>query len=207
MCRGQFDPSIRGVHYTVLRRESANAVGSFARSAGVLAVVGLEIRRAQIERVDQFAWNDFWVVDPDYKDGEVPVSRIEEVSRKMETLMDDFEKPLPPPRRLWSSVSREPDAVNLLPVKVTFDNDTIDRYTILSLFAYDQPGLLYRVTDAIARQRVVLHFAKIDTHLDQVADVFYVSEVDGSRILDPRRQQVVRESILSVLESTSKVSS
>jgi [protein-PII] uridylyltransferase len=206
MCRGQFDPSIRGVHYTVLRRENANAVGSFARSAGVLAVVGLEIRRAQIERVDRFAWNDFWVIDPDFKDGEVPVSRIEEVSRKMESLMDDLDKPLPPPRRVWSAVSRESDTVNLLPVKVTFDNDTIDRYTILSLFAYDRPGLLYQVTDAIARQRVVLHFAKIDTHLDQVADVFYVSEVDGSRILDHKRQQDVRQSILNVLDATSKAS-
>lgn len=199
MCRGNFDPAINGVHYTVLRREPASAIGSFARAAGVLAVVGLEIQRAQVERVDEFAWNDFWVVDPDYRNEEVPAGRIREVSEKLESLMDHPSKPLPPPRRVWSSTGDEPDSVNVLPMKVMFDNDTIDRYTILSLFAYDRPGLLHKVTDVIARQGLVLHFAKIDTHFDQVADVFYVTETDESCLLDHDRQKRVRAELMKVL--------
>ena len=39
----------------------------------------------------------------------------------------------------------------------------------------------------------------IDTHLDQVADVFYVSEIDGTKLIDRNRQQEVREALLAVL--------
>ena len=36
----------------------------------------------------------------------------------------------------------------------------------------------------------MLHFAKIDTHLDQVADVFYVTEEDGKQLNDDRQDEV-----------------
>ena len=86
----------------------------------------------------------------------------------------------------------------MLPKKVVFDNETVDRYTILSFFAYDEVGLLYRIAATLAEKRVVLHFAKIDTHLDQVADVFYVSEQDGSKLTDPKRQREIRDALLDV---------
>ena len=41
--------------------------------------------------------------------------------------------------------------------------------------------------------------AVIDAHLDQVADVFYVSEQDGSKLLDHERQQRLRESMLAAI--------
>ena len=88
--------------------------------------------------------------------------------------------------------------MNVLPTKVVFDNDTVDRYTILSFFAYDEVGLLYRIAATLAENQVVLHFAKIDTHLDQVADVFYVSELDGSKLTDSERRHQIREALLSV---------
>jgi [protein-PII] uridylyltransferase len=93
---------------------------------------------------------------------------------------------------------REPDSVNVLPTNVVFDNETVDRYTILSLFTYDQSGLLYRVAAALASLRIVLHFAKIDTHLDQTADVFYVSEQDGQQVRDLKRQDQIRHMLLDV---------
>ena len=83
-----------------------------------------------------------------------------------------------------------------------FDNDTFRRYTILSIFAYDQVGLLHRIAWTLAQHRIVLHFAKIDTHLDQIADVFYVSEIDGQPILDLYRQIEIRDALLSVVSNT-----
>jgi len=44
----------------------------------------------------------------------------------------------------------------------------------------------------------VLHFAKIDTHLDQVADVFYVSEQDGSKFTRSERRAEIRNALLSM---------
>ena len=86
----------------------------------------------------------------------------------------------------------------MLPTKVVFDNETFDRYTILSLFTYDQVGLLYRIAAALADKQIVLHFAKIDTHLDQIADVFYVTE--RGRQSDSRSRSVnrIRETLMEV---------
>ena len=88
--------------------------------------------------------------------------------------------------------------MNVLPTKVVFDNETVERYTILSFFAYDEVGLLYRIAATLAKMNVVLHFAKIDTHLDQVADVFYVSEPDGSKFTNSERRAEIRNELLSM---------
>ncbi len=116
---------------------------------------------------------------------------------KVRHYLDSPDEPLPPPRLTWDChAAKEGDSVYVLPKKVMFDNDSVDRYTIISFFAYNEVGLLYRIAACLAEQRLVLHFAKIDTHLDQVADVFYVSELDGSRITDLERQHEIRAALL-----------
>ena len=45
---------------------------------------------------------------------------------------------------------------------------------------------------------LVLHFAKIDTHLDQVADVFYLTEEDGSKLLAEDRKMQIRDALLEI---------
>ena len=114
-------------------------------------------------------------------------------------LLDSPDEPLPAHRKKWDSHNpREGDSVNVLPTKVVFDNETVERYTILSFFAYDEVGLLYRIAATLAKMNVVLHFAKIDTHLDQVADVFYVSEPDGSKFTNSERRAEIRNELLSI---------
>jgi [protein-PII] uridylyltransferase len=190
------------MRYTVIHRENEESIGTFARTTGALSTLGLVILRAQIETIgDQLAWDDFWVTDPECPDGPVQ-ERIDQVCKRVTHLLDTPSEPLPAYRRTWAADNkREPDHVNVLPRKVVFDNETVDRYTIVSLFAYDEVGLLHRIATALAEQRVVLHFAKIDTHLDQVADVFYVSETDGSKLLDGHRQHQVREALLSSIST------
>ncbi len=147
--------------------------------------------------VGEFAWDDFWVSDLMFPDGEAPKSRTDKVCKSVCHLLDSPDEPLPSHRSKWPDKhDREPESVNVLPKKVVFDNETVDRYTILSFFAYDEVGLLYRIAKTLAEKRVVLHFAKIDTHLDQVADVFYVSEQDGSKLIDAKRQREIREALL-----------
>ena len=198
-CGGALDPTAPGtVHFKVVRREEQLAIGTFARAAGVMSALGLTIRRAQVERLDAFSWNDFWVADLLAPDDSVDPERIERTTRRIESLLNQDDGSVPPPPRRWSTGPADPK-VNVMPSKVTFDNDTIDRFTILSLFAYDSPSLLHRVTTVLAEHALVLQFAKIDTHFDQVADVFYVTTTDGGRLTDPDRQQRVRGAILEVV--------
>jgi [protein-PII] uridylyltransferase len=198
ICISRFEPRWQSTRYTVIRREDGRSIGTFARACGALSASGVTIMRARIEMVGDFVWDDFWITDLEYPDSEPPQARMDEISEKIRHYLDSPDEPLPAPRQTWGSQSsNEGDSVNVLPRKVVFDNGSVDRYTIISYFAYNEVGLLYRIADALAQQKVVLHFAKIDTHLDQAADVFYVSEQDGTRLTDPQRQRQIRAAILA----------
>lgn len=201
ICVSRFDPAIKAMRYTIIRREDHRSIGTFARATGVLSTSGLTILRAQVEMVGNLAWDHFWVTDPEHPEGEAPASRTNRVCSHVCRLLDTPDEPLPPYRRTWNThIDREPQCVNVLPKKVVFDNDTVDRFTILSFFAYDEVGLLYQIASTLASERLVLSFAKIDTHLDQVADVFYVTEQDGSKLTDPDRQNAVRTALLAAVK-------
>lgn len=203
LCFQQYDPVPSAIRYVVIHRQGDRRVGIFARVAGAFMSSGISILRAEIVTVGDVVWDEFWVADPDHP-GQPPAERIDRVAQRVTDLLDNPEMPLPPTRRVWSVGGQHvSETVNVLPTKVTFDNDTLDRFTILSLFAYDQTGLLYRVSSALANLNLVLHFAKIDTHLDQVADVFYLTEEDGQKLEDPQRQEQVRQAVLAVISHLS----
>lgn len=204
LCTATFGEQSGLTRYTVVCREAEQRVGAFARVTGALSSCGLGILRANIETIEAgpgryIVWDDFWVSEPDHV-GEPPAWRIDEVCEKVRKTLDSTDEPTLVHRRVWAGPdANEPDEVNVLPTKVTFDNDTFDHYTILSVFAYDQVGFLYQAASVLAEYRVVLHFAKIDTHLDQIADVFYVTEEDGGRILGPSRQRKIRQALIDAV--------
>jgi [protein-PII] uridylyltransferase len=208
LCFHQFDPIPSAVRYVVIHRQGQRRVGVFARVAGAFMSCGIGILRAEILTLGDVVWDEFWVSDPDYPNQESPPERIEKVVHRIKHLLETQDAPSPPIRKKWSIGDQQgSEKVNLLPTKVSFDNETLERFTIISLFAYDQAGLLHRVASALAELNLVLHFAKIDTHLDQVADVFYVSETDGSQLEDEHRQDEVRSALMEVVSSPETPSS
>ncbi|MEO8271513.1 MAG: hypothetical protein ABI557_17450, partial [Aureliella sp.] len=65
-----------------------------------------------------------------------------------------------------------------------------------TLFAYDRMGLLYAVSKVLFDMQLILHFAKISTHLDQVVDVFYVTDMTGKKIEESTRLYMIRQRLL-----------
>ena len=199
LCKAHYDTEVQATRFTVIRQQASHSIGTFARATGALSTCGLSILRARIETVGDVAWDYFWAVDSS-KPGGIPVSETEKICQRLCQLLDSPEMPLPPYRKKWALQQEiEPDSVNILPTKVVIDNDTVDRYTILSYFAYDSIGLLYRIAAALSEKQIVLHFAKIDTHLDQVADVFYLTEVDGAKLIRESRKQEIRQALLEIV--------
>jgi [protein-PII] uridylyltransferase len=200
LCSAEYDEKVSTMCYRVVCR-AEEQIGTFARVTGALATCGLAILRADVETIgENLVWDCFWVNDPDYT-GAVPDFRVQEVCQRIVKLIDSPDEPLPPYRRTWRTEAKdESPSVHVLPTNVVFDNVTVDRYTILSVFAYDQIGLLHRIAVAIAELRLVLHFAKIDTHLDQIADVFYVTEDDGSQIDEGERQDFIRDRLVELVD-------
>ena len=199
-CAAHHDAAASSVRFTIVLRLGERRIGAFARATAALSSCGLTIRRANIETIgDDLLWDNFWVTDPEH-DGMPPESRIEEVCQTVRRALDDPDSPLPKPRRTWKTKgNREPSSVHLLPTKVVFDNDAFDHQTILSLFTYDRRGLLSDIAAALSTSSVSIQFAKIDTHLDQIADVFYVTEVNGEPIIDSERQELIRRAVLDAI--------
>ena len=86
------------------------------------------------------------------------------------------------------------------PQTVAIDNETSSFFTIVEVIAWDFPGLLHRITDAIFRCRLDIWVAKIATQVDQVVDVFYVRSFDGEKVDAPDDVERIRQTIATVLQ-------
>ena len=72
------------------------------------------------------------------------------------------------------------------------------------VFAMDRRGLLYTITRTLFELGYSVWRAKIGTFLDQVVDVFYVTDQGGQRVEDPERLQRTRERLLEVIRELEK---
>jgi [protein-PII] uridylyltransferase len=81
-------------------------------------------------------------------------------------------------------------AVSNMATEVQTDNETSDRFTIVDVFAEDRQGLLYVITRAMFRLGLSVHGARISTRLDQVADIFYVTDREGRKLADSQLEGV-----------------
>lgn len=57
-----------------------------------------------------------------------------------------------------------------------------DRHSIIQVSAWDQPGLLYRLTKGISSLGWDIHSARINTWGDKALDVFYVTDAGGNKL-------------------------
>ena len=87
-----------------------------------------------------------------------------------------------------------------MPTRVNIDNSTSDRFTIIDIFTHDRTGLLYAITRTLFELGLSVGRAKIGTYLDQVVDVFYVTDRAGQKIDDDRQLDEIRQRLLEVLK-------
>ena len=85
------------------------------------------------------------------------------------------------------------------PVAVRVDNQSSSFFTILEVYAYDFPGLLFSITNCLVNCGLDIWVAKIATQVDQVVDVFYVRDFDGQKVDDPEWLADIRKTIIQVL--------
>jgi [protein-PII] uridylyltransferase len=81
---------------------------------------------------------------------------------------------------------------------VTVVESASERATDLEVRAHDSPGLLHRVSTALAAQAVDVVAARVATLGSDVVDVFYLVDREGAP-LSPQTAQAVRHEVLAVL--------
>ncbi len=166
--------------------------GIFSKIAGVMAANGLQVLDAQIiTRDDGVIVDTFLVTDPDYA-GAPPADRRESIAASIRAVLTGAETVDAMVTRGGRLTLARRLPANHQPTEVQIDNDTSDRFTIIDVFADDRQGLLYIITRAIFVLGLSVHAARISTRLDQVVDVFYVTENAGGKVEDPVRIETVR---------------
>jgi [protein-PII] uridylyltransferase len=142
----------------------------FARICGYFERAGFNIVEAKIHTTRHgYALDTFLVLgqgsDAHYRD---MIERIEtELAGEV-----DSQAPLDPPRS--GRLSRRVRHFPISPV-VDIRPDERGSYQILTLVAADRPGLLYGVARTLARHKINLQTARINTLGDRAEDVFLIS--------------------------------
>ena len=166
--------------------------------------MGLDVLSAEINTLgDGLLFDRFLVQDPDFA-GAPPETRVEDICQTLRKALQQETVTTPKTRSVWQSDSeRDATALQTLPARVRIDNNSSVHYTIVDIFAIDKPGLLYLITKRLAELELSVAVAKIATHLDQVVDVFYVTDTDGQKLEDRDRLEVIRKELREAVEEFS----
>ncbi len=169
--------------------------GLFSEISGILALNNINILSAFI-----YTWLDGTAVDifkvsspPDPLD---PNRTWEKVKLDIKQVFSgrlalDFRLGAKAGGRILS-VNRRPPK----PPRVMVENNSSDFFTIIEVFADDRIGLLYLITSTLSSLRLDIRIAKIATKGDQVADVFYVLDLDGQKVEDDSRLREIQSALL-----------
>lgn len=85
------------------------------------------------------------------------------------------------------------------PDRVVIDEDASDFYTVVEVYTWDRPGILFAVSNAFFELSLSIQVAKISTPGAQVVDVFYLTDLDGNKLLDAEKHERVRARLLECL--------
>ncbi len=160
--------------------------GLFAMLTGVLATNTLNVVSARISTSrDGVALDVFRVSHLDRRDVVMDQDTWTRVYGRLDDVLSG--------KRTMEEMLRSTQAPSLLtrlnsrvPTEVTVENESSPDYTLVDVTAPDRMGFLFSVTYALFQLQLQIHLAKITTNVDQVLDVFYVTERDGRRVVDPQ---------------------
>lgn len=173
--------------------------GLFSKTAGVLTLNGFDILSAQIHTWrNQIALDLFHVKAPPD-----PLFEHERLARVESNLQAVLEGSLCLEEELGRKLAQTgPTRFRPLPDgagRIVLGNTVSDFFTVIEVTTRDEPGLLYRLTDALYRAGLDIRVARIATKADQALDVFYVREVEGGKVEGESRIQEIRAALESAI--------
>lgn len=86
--------------------------------------------------------------------------------------------------------------------RVVIDEEGSDFYTIVEVYTWDRPGVLYAITRTLYELDISIQLAKISTPGAQVADIFYVTDLEGKKLMKEETHERLRAQLLGCLLQT-----
>jgi [protein-PII] uridylyltransferase len=170
----------------------------FSSMAGALTA-----SRMQILAADTFTLADGllllrYVASEPESPGEPTQARLDSLCEALVASIDSDEPPRFP--KILGREQKEAAAtLTNLPNKVRIDTELSGDCTVVEVVTVDRRGLLYRLARALHDLGLVIRFSKIGTYLDQVVDVFYVTERDGQKPRSDERLEEIRRTLLEAI--------
>ncbi len=186
--------------YTEFAVCTRDRLGLFAMLSGVLAAHGLNIVAARITTSRDGVALDVFRLSHEGSDMALDAERWERVEHALRgVLRGEIEvEALVERSRRPSRFARPRRPV---PTRVEIDNTVSREHTVLDVFTADRVGLLFSITNCLYHLWLEIHLAKITTMVDQVLDVFYVTDHQGRKIEDAARLDAIREELTRALEA------
>src|SRR5262249_41183176 len=173
--------------FTVCTRDRP---GLFSMLSGVLAAHGMNILAARITTSHDGLALDAFRISHEGSDVALDAERWERIERTLrgvlagtvnvEELVQRSARP--------SILARRRRRVA---TSVEIDNGVSGAYTVLDVYTGDRVGVLFTITNCLYHLWLEIHLAKINTMVDQVLDVFYVTDHEGRKIEDPARLDAI----------------
>lgn len=193
----QYLPETKTLQFTAGINQGSGR-GCFSSMAGALSSLGLEIHAAGTDLLsDGLLMLHYTATDPTSPKG-TSEARQQEVCQALIHSIDSDEPPKFP--AMWGEQQAQASIqLSALPNEVRIDTELSDDYTIVEVFTFDRRGLLYKLARKLHDLKLVIAHAKIGTYLDQVVDVFYVTDRAREKVVDQDRLDQLREELLALI--------
>lgn len=182
--------------YSLARVCTWDRSGLFSKIAGSLSAAGLNILSAQIlTRVDGIALDSFLVQDA-RTGNPATTEQFEKFSALLEKTLNGEEIDLPALiARATTRPAYQPYAGERMTTRVQFDNQASETRTLIEIETEDHLGLLYAISQTLAKLEVDIAAARILTERGAAIDSFYVREPDGGKIESPARRVLIEKAL------------
>lgn len=186
--------------YAVAKICTWNRERFFSRVAGSITLAGLTILSAQIySRLDGIVIDTFVLIDA--TTGKIPDikkrKQFESFLEKSLTKEFSFDEMLVKKGLQRPDSQTALDAV--IDTRVRVRNDLSDAYNVVEVTAPDEPGLLYHVSRKLSDLGLDIWLAKVITERGAAIDTFYFAEIEGGKIEDDYRLELIDSAIKQVL--------
>ncbi|MCB8840806.1 [protein-PII] uridylyltransferase [Aurantimonas sp. VKM B-3413] len=165
--------------------------------AGACAGAGANIADAQIFTMSDGRALDVMLLNREFASDEDEIRRGERICGYISKLLQG--------REISANLisARKPgrgQALFTLKPRVKVDNDLSNQFTVIEVEGLDRPGLLSDLTRAISDLNLDIRSAHISTYGEKVVDVFYVTDLIGSKVTSESRAERIEARLTRVFE-------
>ena len=207
MCR-DYDVNAKSIGINIMPDQARNATeiavlvtdhaGVLARLAGGVAASGANIVDARvISRKDGLALDVLWVQDATRQ----AITDSDALARLHTNIEKAMRGTLDIDTAMRARLRATPARMRRIaaPSRVLINNQISPTHTVIEINGKDAPGLLYRLTRALAEMGVQIQMASVSTYGNRVVDVFYVKDSFGLKLEAKARIKALEAVLLKIV--------